>query len=172
VTLRGAQFCAAGYDIPNIRGEGRTVCTNHAWGAAFRGYGGPEAEFPSEVLMDELAEKLGMDPLELRYKHVSRTGSPPPTGQEPDCFSCRMIDILCPSTRHALEKAKARLHRQQSRRGVGVAVGVTAPGLTTGRLQVDVELNPDGSVTAFYCWEDHGRRRQGGPGHGHEGCAP
>ncbi len=50
----------------NIRGLGRTVCTNHAWGAAFRGYGGPESEFASEVLMDELAEKLGMDPLELR----------------------------------------------------------------------------------------------------------
>ena len=35
-------------------------------GAAFRGYGGPESEFPSEVLMDELAEKLGMDPFDLR----------------------------------------------------------------------------------------------------------
>ena len=72
LTLRGAQFIGAGYNIDNIRGEGRTVCTNHAWGSAFRGYGGPEAEFPSEVLMDELAEKLGMDPFELRYKNVYR----------------------------------------------------------------------------------------------------
>lgn len=56
LTLRGAQFIGAGYDIPNIKGEGRTICTNHAWGAAFRGYGAPEAEFPFEVLMDELAE--------------------------------------------------------------------------------------------------------------------
>ena len=39
LTLRGAQFMGAGYDIPNIRGEGRTVCTNHAWGSAFRAYG-------------------------------------------------------------------------------------------------------------------------------------
>ncbi|NCD25897.1 MAG: 2Fe-2S iron-sulfur cluster binding domain-containing protein, partial [Deltaproteobacteria bacterium] len=47
LTLRGAQYIGAGYDIPAIRGEGRTVCTNHCWGAAFRGYGAPESEFPS-----------------------------------------------------------------------------------------------------------------------------
>ena len=76
LTLRGAQFMGAGYDIPNIRGEGRTVCTNHAWGSAFRAYGSPQSEFASEVLMDELAEKLGMDPLELRYKNVYRRAPP------------------------------------------------------------------------------------------------
>ena len=43
LTLRGTQFMGAGYDIPNIRGEGRTVCTNHAWGSAFRAYGSPRA---------------------------------------------------------------------------------------------------------------------------------
>ena len=57
LTLRGAQFMGSGYDIPNIRGEGRTVCTNHAWGSAFRAYGAPQSEFASEVLMDELAGK-------------------------------------------------------------------------------------------------------------------
>ena len=41
LTLRQAQFTGAGYDIPNIRGKGRTVCTNHAWGSAFRAYGSP-----------------------------------------------------------------------------------------------------------------------------------
>ena len=61
LTLRGAQYIGAGYGIENIRGLGRTVCTNHGWGAAFRGYGAPESEFASEVLIDELAEKLGME---------------------------------------------------------------------------------------------------------------
>ena len=89
LTLRGAQYIGAGYDIPNIRGEGRTVCTNHAWGAAFRGYGSPESEFGSESLMDELAEKLGMDPFELRYKNVYRKGSTTPTGQDPEVYKGR-----------------------------------------------------------------------------------
>ena len=75
LTLRGAQFIGAGYNIPSIRGEGRTVATNHAWGSAFRGYGAPESEFPSEVLMDMLAEKLDMDPFDLRYKNVYRDGA-------------------------------------------------------------------------------------------------
>ena len=86
LTLRGAQFIGAGYDIPAIRGKGRTVCTNHAWGSAFRGYGGPESEFPSEVLMDELAEKLGMDPLELR---CTVPAAPILRGRLPKCTACR-----------------------------------------------------------------------------------
>ena len=42
LTLRLAQYHFAGYDIPNIRTKNFTVCTNHAWGSAFRGYGAPE----------------------------------------------------------------------------------------------------------------------------------
>ncbi len=55
LTVRGAQFIGAGYGIPNIRGLGQTVCTNHAWGSAFRAYGSPQSFLASEVLMDELA---------------------------------------------------------------------------------------------------------------------
>ncbi|NMC47996.1 MAG: molybdopterin-dependent oxidoreductase [Desulfovibrio sp.] len=158
LTLRGAQFIGAGYDIPNIRGEGRTVCTNHAWGAAFRGYGGPESEFASESLMDELADKLGLDPLELRYKNVYRKGSTTPTGQDPEVYSLpEMIDILRPKYKAAREKAKAG-STDAVKRGVGVAVGVYGSGLDgPDASQVDVELNPDGTVTAYSCWEDHGQ---------------
>jgi aldehyde oxidoreductase len=70
LTVRGAQFIGSDYGIPCIRGLGRTVCTNHAWGSAFRAYGSPQSFLASESLMDELAEKMGMDPLELRYKTV------------------------------------------------------------------------------------------------------
>ena len=57
LTVRGAQFIGAGYGIPNIRGLGQTVCTNHAWGSAFRAYGSPQSFLASESLMDELAAK-------------------------------------------------------------------------------------------------------------------
>jgi len=46
-----------------------------AWGAPYRGYGSPQSEFASESLIDELAEKMGIDPLELRYLNVYRPGS-------------------------------------------------------------------------------------------------
>jgi len=45
LTLRGAQFIGAGYHIPSIRDQGRTVCTNHSWGSAFRAYGSPRVSF-------------------------------------------------------------------------------------------------------------------------------
>ena len=158
LTLRGAQYIGAGYDIKNIRGEGRTVCTNHAWGAAFRGYGAPESEFPSEVLMDELAEKLGMDPLELRYKNVYRKGSTTPTGQDPEVYSLpEMIDKLRPKYEAAKKRAAER-STDAVKRGVGVAVGVYGAGLDgPDTSEVDVELNPDGTVTIFNTWEDHGQ---------------
>ena len=44
-----AQHMGAGYGIPNIYGEGRTVCTNRVWGIPMRGFGSPQAEFASEV---------------------------------------------------------------------------------------------------------------------------
>ena len=158
LTLRGAQYIGAGYDIKNIRGEGRTVCTNHAWGAAFRGYGAPESEFPSEVLMDELAEKLGMDPLELRYKNVYRKGSTTPTGQDPEVYSLpEMIDKLRPRYEAARKRAAER-STDAVKRGVGVAVGVYGAGLDgPDTSETDVELNPDGTVTVFNTWEDHGQ---------------
>ena len=158
LTLRGAQYIGAGYDIQNIRGEGRTVCTNHAWGAAFRGYGAPESEFPSEVLMDELAEKLGMDPLELRYKNVYRKGSTTPTGQDPEVYSLpEMIDRLRPKYEAAKKRAAER-STDAVKRGVGVAVGVYGAGLDgPDTSETDVELNPDGTVTIFNTWEDHGQ---------------
>jgi len=174
LTLRGAQFVGAGYDIPAIRGEGRTVCTNHCWGAAFRGYGGPEAEFPSEVLMDELAEKLGMDPLDLRYKNVYRKGSTTPTGQDPEVYSLpEMIDILRPKYEAAKKKAEAD-STEAVKRGVGVAIGVYGSGLDgPDTAEVDIELNPDNTVTIYSAWGEHGQGADmGSLGTAHEALRP
>jgi aldehyde oxidoreductase len=135
LTLRGAQFMGAGYDIPNIGAKGRTVCTNHAWGSAFRAYGSPQSEFASEVLMDELAEKLGMDPLELRYKNVYREGSTTPTGQDPGSLVLpEMIDILRPKYQAALEKAKANPRQWKKRGWASPSVYTARPG-RPGRIR-------------------------------------
>ena len=163
LTLRGTQFMGAGYDIANIRGQGRTVCTNHAWGSAFRAYGSPQSEFASEVLMDELAEKLGMDPLELRYQNVYRQGSTTPTGQAPEVYSLpEMIDILRPKYKAALDKAKSE-STDEIKKGVGIAVGVYGCGLDgPDSSEAWVELNQDDTVTVYSCWEDHGQGADAG----------
>jgi aldehyde oxidoreductase len=158
LTLRGAQFIGAGYDIANIRGVGRTVCTNHAWGSAFRGYGSPQAEFASEVLLDELAVKLGMDPLELRYKNVYRAGSTTPTGQVPEVLSLpEMLDIMRPKYKAALESAKAA-STAEIKRGAGISLGVYGCGLDgPDSAEVDAELHADGTVSIYTTWHDHGQ---------------
>ncbi|OBQ56845.1 molybdopterin-dependent aldehyde oxidoreductase [Halodesulfovibrio spirochaetisodalis] len=158
LTLRGAQFIGAGYDIDNIRGEGRTVCTNHAWGSAFRGYGSPQSEFASEVLMDELAEKLGMDPLELRYKNVYRKGSTTPTGQDPEVYSLpEILDTVRPKYEEAKKRA-AELSTPEVKRGVGIALGVYGSGLDgPDSAEADIELDAEGFVTVYTTWHDHGQ---------------
>ena len=108
--------------------------------------------------MDELAEKLGMDPLELRYKNVYRKGSTTPTGQDPEVYSLpEMIDKLRPRYEAARKRAAER-STDAVKRGVGVAVGVYGAGLDgPDTSETDVELNPDGTVTIFNTWEDHGQ---------------
>ncbi len=158
LTLRGAQFIGAGYDIANIRGMGRTVCTNHAWGSAFRAYGSPQSEFASEVLMDQLAEQLGMDPLELRYKNVYRQGATSPTGQSPEVWSLpELLDTLRPKYQAALAKAKGD-STAGVKRGVGISLGVYGSGLDgPDSAEVDAELNSDGTISIFATWHDHGQ---------------
>ncbi|TGE37608.1 2Fe-2S iron-sulfur cluster binding domain-containing protein [Desulfosporosinus fructosivorans] len=158
VTMRGSQFIGAGYSIPNIRGNGRTVCTNHAWGSAFRGYGSPQSEFASEVLMDELAEKLGMDPFELRYKNVYRPGDTTPSGCEPDVYSMvEIMDKLKPAYTKAQEWAKQPASATNKKRGIGMSIGVYGSGLDgPDSSAVNAELTANG-VTIYTSWEDHGQ---------------
>ncbi len=173
LTLRGNQYIGAGYNIPAIRGLGRTVCTNHAWGSAFRAYGSPQSFLASESLMDELAEKMGMDPLELRYINVYRPGSTTPTGQTPEVFSFpEMLDKLRPLYKEAKEKA-ARESTPAVKKGVGVTIGLYGCGLDgVDSAQADVELTKEG-VTVYATWQDHGQGADMGVlGTAHEALMP
>lgn len=173
LTVRGAQFIGAGYGIPNIRGIGRTVCTNHAWGSAFRAYGSPQSFLASESLMDELAAKMGKDPLELRYLNVYRPGDTTPTGQAPDVYSLpEMIDKLRPLYQDAIAKAKKE-STPEKKKGVGLSIGVYGCGLDgPDSSEAWVELTPDGVVLSS-AWEDHGQGADmGALGTCHEGLRP
>ncbi|MDR1110561.1 MAG: molybdopterin-dependent oxidoreductase [Deltaproteobacteria bacterium] len=158
LTVRGVQFMGAAYDIPNIRGEGRTVCTNHAWGSAFRGYGGTQAQLISEIVVDELAAKLGMDPWELRHRNALRPPATNPNGQVPDSYSyVEMLEALKPKYDEALKNAKAG-STATHKKGVGLACGSYGCGLDgPDSSNAYVELVADGSITVGTAWEDHGQ---------------
>ncbi|MFH0822295.1 MAG: molybdopterin cofactor-binding domain-containing protein, partial [Pseudomonadota bacterium] len=173
LTVRGAQFIGAGYGIPSIRGKGLTVCTNHAWGSAFRAYGSPQSFLASESLVDELAVKMGMDPFELRYKNVYRDGDTTPTGQTPEVFSLpEILDKLRPLYKDAVERAKTG-STPEKKTGVGISIGIYGCGLDgPDASEVWVELAQVGGVLTC-AWEDHGQGADmGALGTCHESLRP
>jgi len=62
------------YRIPHARSHGRLYYTNKIRFGAFRGFGNPQICFATETQLDEIAERIGMDPLELRRKNAIRAG--------------------------------------------------------------------------------------------------
>ncbi len=159
LTMRGSQFIGACYNIPNIRGDGRTVATNHAWGSAFRGYGSPQSLFSSEVLMDELAEKAGIDPLEFRYRNVYREGDKTPNGCDPDAIVLpQALDKMRPLYKEAKERAQAKNAEGGSvKYGVGITLLCYGSGLDgADSSEAWAEITAKG-VTVGNSWEDHGQ---------------
>ncbi|TCP29492.1 xanthine dehydrogenase molybdenum binding subunit apoprotein [Scopulibacillus darangshiensis] len=71
--------CTGPYHIENVRCDSLCMYTNHPYATSFRGFGHPELTFAIERTMDLLAEKLSMDPLELRWKNAITWGQLTPT---------------------------------------------------------------------------------------------
>ncbi len=67
---------AALYNVPNIHYQGQVAYTNTPVGGGMRGFGSPQAAFAIESQLDELAEVLDIDPIELRIRNVVRAGDP------------------------------------------------------------------------------------------------
>jgi xanthine dehydrogenase molybdenum-binding subunit len=68
------------YYVPNIKADTYAVYTNNPPGGAMRGFGVPQAAFAHESLMDMLAERLGLDPWEIRYRNALAPGLSTGTG--------------------------------------------------------------------------------------------
>jgi CO/xanthine dehydrogenase Mo-binding subunit len=81
--LGNLHMCVSGpYEIEHLRVDSHCVFTHAVPGGAFRGFGGPQGAFVAEMQMNKLAEVLGIDPVEIRYRNILREGSLGPTGTE------------------------------------------------------------------------------------------
>jgi len=81
ITGKVAFWGGGPYKIPNQKADCYIVATNKQVGSALRGFGMAQPTFAIEVLMDMLAEEIGMDPFELRMKNVYHDGDYTATGQ-------------------------------------------------------------------------------------------
>ena len=71
----GSMCVFAPYDVENVRIEGFDVIVNRPKVAAYRAPGAPQSMYASESVLDEIAQKIGMDPLELRMKNAAEEGT-------------------------------------------------------------------------------------------------
>jgi len=84
VTMRATVHATGPYVIPNVKTDGYCVYTNNTVAGSFRGFGQPQTAFAAESQIDEIAQKLHIDPLEMRMKNLLRAGSVTATGQTLD----------------------------------------------------------------------------------------
>jgi len=76
VARKAANRISGPYRIPAVEVHCRSVYTNTAPASSFRGFGAPQGNLAGESQMDEAAERLGLDPLEIRLKNVADPGEP------------------------------------------------------------------------------------------------
>lgn len=74
VMMRAITHAAGPYVIENVRIDSYLVYTNNFTAGSMRGFGCPQTHFAVESLIDILARRLGMDPIELRMKNIWRKG--------------------------------------------------------------------------------------------------
>jgi CO/xanthine dehydrogenase Mo-binding subunit len=158
----GMEHAGGPYRVPNALIEGWCVYTNNPIGGAMRGFGVCQVSFAFERMMDMLAAKLGMDPLELRLKNALRRGDRNCAGVTM-VHSTGMVPCLEALNRHSLW-----IHRKEwkqaagpfKRRGVGVAAVFNAMGYGRGLPDsaiAKVELTREGKIRVYNGVSDMGQ---------------
>jgi aldehyde oxidoreductase len=158
IPTRALLMFSSSYNIPNIYGLAKMAYTNHASGGAARGAGPPQVTFAMESLVDMLAGKVGIDPLEFRKKNSLAPGQTSSTGAAVEQWP---FPALCDAIRPDYERAKkdaAAFNKKAGKikHGVGIAChsfGIAEPG---DQSQLSVEINPDNSVTVYAAIADPG----------------
>ncbi len=151
---RAAGYSGAGpYEIANIELHSRTLYTNKVYGTAYRGFGHLETHWVIERHMDMIAQKLNLDPYELRLKNLLREGSLTISGERiaadsgrPDhCLQAVAKEIGWQGYRSQAEREAAL--KSGKARGKGLAALHKAPAMpsTTATAAV-MQLNEDGTV--------------------------
>ncbi len=151
------------YRCPNLYYEGYNVYTNKPEGGHMRCVGHPQAQFPQEVHMDAIAEKLGMDPVEFRLKNYARLA---------DGDQDRKIPFASNGMEECIVKGaeafgwKDKWQKPASspghiKKGVGMAVHACRHGAMTMPSSGMVRVNSDGTVNVLTGTSDIGGGQKG-----------
>lgn len=140
------------YNLPAYKFEGARVFTNKPPCGPKRGHGTPQPRFAVEVQLDEIAEKLGIDPIDLRLKQLV----------EPNSETVNGLKISTTGLRECIEKvaAKAEWKKKFRQLPFGRGVGFAASAYISGaglpiywnempQSGVQIKLDRGGGITIF-----------------------
>lgn len=155
VMTRATTHSSGPYQVPHARADCYAMYTNNPPAGAFRGFGVTQSCFAIESAMDMLAERLNLDPVEIRRKNALRIGSVTNTGQVLresvgllDCLARVDAEMRkrCPGDPFVAREVPGAPHL---RRAWGLAVGYKNTGLGGGapdKAAAEVEICPDGML--------------------------
>ncbi|MBI4771337.1 MAG: xanthine dehydrogenase family protein, partial [Chloroflexi bacterium] len=161
VMTRATTHSAGPYEAPHVRADCYAMYTNNPPAGAFRGFGVTQSCFAVESMMDMLAARLDMDPVELRRKNALRVGSVTNTGQalQESVGLMDCIELVEKEVGRRKKEAAASLLPSSSlpssslpsscKRAWGFAVAYKNTGLGGGapdKSAAEVELFEDGSA--------------------------
>jgi CO/xanthine dehydrogenase Mo-binding subunit len=130
------------YQVPHLDLRGYEVLTHKPGAGAYRAPGAVQGTFAVESMMDDLARKLGLDPLDFRLRNASKPGDPMVTGQPWPKMGLRE----CLERLKQERKGRARAVTADGRRvGVGVAVGGWMGGIEPANAAC--RMDRDGTVS-------------------------
>lgn len=135
----GAMSGLGPYKIENILVDGLDVVCNKQKVAAYRAPGQPQAAFAVETVMDELAEKLGLDPLEFRMMNAAQEGDRAPSGVPHLTFGNEEVERAMKDHDHYNAPLEG------PNKGRGVAVGYRLNGGGSGSAAT-INVNADGTI--------------------------
>lgn len=141
------------YRFPNLRMDTYAVATNTVPAAEYRGLGCPEAEFGIECLVNQMADELGMSPVEIRMKNIIDKG-------ERDGFGELITSIgIKKCLQSVADEIKVDEAPDQDmgvwKKGRGCAVG-GKQNTPLGRSEAEVWYNSDGSIQLFISCDENG----------------
>ena len=151
VITRALLHATGPYDIPNVKSDSYCVYTNNTMAGSFRGFGGPQSHFAAESHIEEIAKKIGMDPLEFRRINMLKPGSLTATSQVVDegCGLEECVEkVLEASNWHRKRKEYAD-QTGTIRKGIGIAIMYHGNSLGpegNDYVAVHMKIDKDGTI--------------------------
>jgi CO/xanthine dehydrogenase Mo-binding subunit len=161
VIMRATFHCTGAYEVPNVKADTYLVYTDNTYAGSLRGFGGPQAIFAMESQVEELARKLGIDPLEFRMKNMLVPGRRSATGalMDASCGLPQCVEKVVASSNYWEKSARYKSQTGSVKRGLGISLlmhgnSLGPEGNDYGAIHIKIER--DGTISVGTALTEYG----------------